>query len=146
MGHLVVAATLLSALLSQAEATDPQAGLVFSDAMQGDVAARWTANSCELSRETKISGPDGSSLRLVDRGPNAQAYLLLSTQAGRKYEVRALGYRPRGNKGDWFGKIAVSIAGGGTSSGHYLASSGFIARPDCWETLRFSFEAPSDRA
>jgi len=146
MGHLVFAATLLAAVSSQAGSTRPQADLVFSDTMEGDVAGRWIGNSCRLSRETKLSGKDGSGLRLVDCGSNAQAYVLLSTEPGRTYEIHARGYRLGGNKGDWFGKIAVSLAGGGVGSGYYVASSGFIARPDSWETLRCSFKAPSDRA
>ncbi len=122
-----------------------QGNVVFSDQMEADTTARWNGNSCGLSPETNITCEGGSSLRLVDRGANAQAYVPLSTEPSQTYDVSARAYRLAGNKGDWFGKIAVSVRGGAVSSGNYLTSSAFIEQADAWETLRCTFTAPSNR-
>jgi len=145
MRSFAFGAALLAAAFSQAFPTRAQGNVVFSDQMEADVVARWNGNSCELSQETKITCEGGSSLRLVDRGANAQAYVVLSTEPGQTYDISARAYRLGSNKGDWFGKIAVSIRGGAVSSGNYLASSAFIEQADTWETLRCDFTAPSNR-
>ena len=145
MRRLIIALAFVWLAFPNAGAACAEEKTVFSDSMEGDTVKRWIGNSCELAAETKIGGRDNPSLRLVDRGSNAQAYLLLSTEPDQTYEVEVRAYRLGVNKGDWLGKMAVSIVGGEASSGNYLASSEFIARPDCWETLRCSFTAPSDR-
>ena len=145
MHRLTIALTLAGLAFAGKGAASAEDRPVFSDTMAAETIKRWTGNSCELAAETTITGEGDSSLRLVDRGSNAQAYVLLSTEPGRAYHVEAKAYRLSGNKGDWHAKLAVSVAGGGVSSGGYLASSEFIARPDCWEALSCKFTAPSDR-
>lgn len=145
MRCLAFGIALLMAAFYQASTTRAQGNVVFSDPMEADVVARWAGNSCELSQETNVTCEGVSSLRLVDRGANAQAYVLLSTEPGRTYEISARAYRLGSNKGDWRGKIAMSIRGGAVSSGNYLASSAFIEQADTWETLRCTFTAPSNR-
>lgn len=145
MRRLIIALAFVWLAFSHAGAVCVEEKIVFSDTLEAETIKRWIGNSSELAAETKITGEGDSSLRLVDRGSNAQAYVLLSTEPGRTYDVAVRAYRLGRNKGDWLGKMAVSVAGGGASSGNYLASSAFIARPDCWETLRLSFTAPSDR-
>ena len=119
--------------------------VVFADRMEGNAALRWTANSCHIVRETARICEGEGCLRLVDRGGNAQAYVLLSTEPGCEYRVTGRAFRLRTNRGKWYGKIAVSQAGGRVSSGNYHASSGFIDTPGRWEVLECTFTAPANR-
>jgi len=145
MLRLTIALVFAWLAFSRGGAVCAEDRIVFSDSMEGDAITRWIGNSCELAVETKTIAEGNSSLRLMDRGSNAQAYVLLSTERDRTYDIEARAYRHGRNKGQWLGKMAISIAGGAASSGDYLASSEFIARTDCWETLRCTFTAPSDR-
>ncbi len=145
MRRLIITWITVCLGLSYVGAACAEDKIVFSDSMQAETIDRWIRNSCELSVETRTPDEGGSSLRLLDRGSNAQAYVLLSTEPGRTYDVEVRAYRFGVNRGDWLGKAAVSIVGGAASSGDYLASSEFIAGSDRWETLRLSFTAPSDR-
>ena len=133
---------ILAALHTASNGEDPA---VFADRMEDEPGTRWTANSCLLVREMGRVCEGEGSLRLVDRGGNAQAYVLLSAEPGCEYVVTGRAFRLPANRGTWLGKIAVSRAGGRVSSGNYLASSDFIEKPGTWETLEFTFTSPGDR-
>ena len=145
MRHISCCITVLWVALSPFGGLHAQQSLVFRNGMEGHIASRWTANACEISCDEQNRCEGQGSLKLVDHGGNAQVYVLLSTERRKTYRVTCRAYRAAANKGEWHGKMAVSVAGGAVTTGNYLAESEFIRKPDSWETLELEFKAPADR-